>query len=109
MERLENEPKIGLNQENKETLKGREGEVFKNIVFKSYKNKKGETTFKSSSKDRKIIILSPFAEVPEAEQPYDVLIIKDSNPDNPMDGKMIATIVTEELGVAEAKDLAIET
>ena len=109
MERFENKLKIGIGgQGNIEVLKGHEGEIFNNIVFRSFKNTKGKETFKSSSPDRKIIILSPFSETPEAGKPYRVLILEDTDPNNPMDGKMIATIVTEELRAGGARDLVIE-
>lgn len=109
MEKFGNKLKIDLNPQGElEVLDGHEGEVFENISFKVFKNTKGKEIFKSSSPDRKIIILSPFSEIPEPDQPYRVVILEDTDPKNPKDGKMIATIVPEGLSPEDAKKLIIE-
>ena len=111
MEMLENGPNVAKNTENVEfpekPLKGFEGRVFTDIIFKSGTNKKGKTTYKSSDPERKIILLSDFSEIPKDNNPCRILIVKDTEPDNPMGGKMIAKIIKEDIGEAEAKVLAL--
>ncbi|MBI2064584.1 MAG: hypothetical protein HYT62_00840 [Candidatus Yanofskybacteria bacterium] len=109
MEKLENKLKIGMDNRGRvEVLKGHEGEVFESVVFRSYKNKKGVETFKSSSPDRKIIILSPFSEIPQEGKSYRVLIIEDTDPGNSMDGKMVGTMVSGEQQNQDPRSLAIK-
>jgi len=97
------------NEGNKEALKGHEGEVFENVIFKSFKTNKGKISYKSSSPDRKIIIVSQFSNSPEEGQPCRVLIIEDTDPDSSREGKMFAKIIAEKPGDEEARKLAIET
>ena len=108
MENPGNLGKEAKNDENKEVLRGREGEVFERVIFKSSKTKKGEAIYKSSAPDRKIIVTGPFSETPEEGRPYTVLIVEDTEPDSPAKGKMIATILSEKLGVEEARERALK-
>jgi cell division protein ZapA (FtsZ GTPase activity inhibitor) len=109
MARFENRLKIGLNEGKLEVLKGREGDVFEGVSFKYFQNAKQQPIFKSSSPDRKIIVLSPFSEIPEEGEPSRVLILEDTDPDNPMDGKMIGTIISKDQRIADTRSLAIQT
>ena len=73
MENPGNLGKEAKNDENKEVLRGREGEVFERVIFKSSKTKKGEAIYKSSAPDRKIIVTGPFSETPQEGRPHNPL------------------------------------
>ncbi len=116
MEKQELEPQNNLEitekemvgEEIKETpeiiLEGFEGRVFEDVVFKSSTNKKGKTTYKSSDPSRKIIILSDSSDLPEEGQTYKVVIVEDTDPASQMEGKLMAKIISQDVGEEEAEE-----
>jgi MoxR-like ATPase len=64
------------------------------VIFEEIKNKSGELTgYKSSSRDRKKVVLSENSPKPVPGTSYEVRIIEDTNPDDPMSGQYIVQIV----------------
>lgn len=82
--------------------------TFEGVVF-AETIRPGE--YKSSSPDRKIMVLKPDSFVPEDGRPYKVRVIEDTKPENPMSGKYIVEIVLgeEEVEFLEKKGREHET
>lgn len=73
--------------------------VFRNVEFIPILNRKKEVIgYKSSEFGRKLIIVDT-AIVPEPDKTYRVKVVEDSNPDDPLSGKYIAEIVTEDSSI----------
>lgn len=92
------QPQFGLGKAQEEVEKKEQQEVFLDgIMFKRFerkgKGKAGQFDYRSSSPDRKIIILEPSSPKPQLDKPYRVKIIKDTDPGDPMNGKFLAEIV----------------
>jgi len=96
MEKFDN-----LNPEpNQEILKedGIEYQTFTGVSFKVKKNKTGAIMgYESSSPGRKVIRLNqlPGEEAPDLEKQYTVVIIEDSNKEDPLSGYYVANITSE--------------
>ena len=84
-------PELGPKIEKKES-------TIENVVFEVQTKPDGEVAYKSSAPDRKIILLAESSAVPEPGRPYKVKIIKDTNPDNLLVGKLLVEIVFETAG-----------
>ncbi len=69
-----------------------------NVVFKEIKDKKSGKVvgYKSSSPDRKSIELPADAEI-EPGKPYKVRVTKDTKPEDPASGKLMAEVVKDGL------------
>lgn len=71
-----------------------EGSIVEGVSFEV---SGGETkVYKSSSPDRKIIVLEDSSSIPESGEAYRVVIIRDTDPENPMHGKFMARIIPDE-------------
>ena len=79
-----------------------EKKILDGVLFKKFLKVDGSFEYRSSSSERKIIFLERGG-IPEASIPYRVEIIKDTNPEDPMKGKLIARIIDgSEVGLPES-------
>lgn len=73
-----------------------EKKILDGVLFKMFRVPGGSPEFKSSSPGRKIIFLEHGSStLPEVGVPYRVEIVKDTNPEDPTRGKLIARIIGE--------------
>lgn len=69
--------------------------VLKGTVFEEIKDKQGRVVgYKSSSRERKKVVLSPDSPIPLPGIPYEVRIIGDTNPDDPMSGEYSVVLIS---------------
>lgn len=105
-----NEPKLvllndseNIAESNKENLP-----ILSKAKFILQTDKKGNKFYKSSAPDRKILELSADSAEPDLNQEYDVGIILDTEPANPMKGKYIGRLLNvRKLSEEEIKALDI--
>jgi len=97
-----NEPK---KPEKEPKLEPSEKAIIDGVIFKASNVKPdGSREFKSSAPDRKIIILKNPPVNFEASQPHRVRVVEDTNPTDPMEGKMIVEVM---LGPEEEKEITV--
>lgn len=81
-------------------------EVMDGVIFDKIDKKSGGVEFRSSAPNRKIIIISESSIKPEPGVPYQVRVISDTKPADPLSGKMIVEIIIPE---GEQQQPIIET
>ncbi|OHB02342.1 MAG: hypothetical protein A3A90_00915 [Candidatus Zambryskibacteria bacterium RIFCSPLOWO2_01_FULL_35_19] len=91
MENINFDPKNKAKIENVGTQEG--GNFIDDVIFEEQQKKSGEKEYKSSSPSRKIIILAKSSPVPEPGYPYKVRVVEDTNPEDPMSGKLFVEII----------------
>ena len=69
--------------------------LFDGVIFTEATRSRGWTEYRSSAPDRKIMILSPDSARPQEGRDYKVRVVEDTNPENPMEGKLIVEIIID--------------
>jgi len=69
--------------------------TLKGTIFEEIKDKQGRVVgYKSSSRDRKKVVLSEGSRKPVPGTSYEVRIVEDTNPDDPMNGQYVVELVS---------------
>ncbi len=73
--------------------------MFLDVTFRRFTTKHGGVIYKSSAPDRKIITYTPppGGEALKEGVAYRVVILTDTDPDNPMEGQLIAELVPDDI------------
>lgn len=104
LEKIPNQsPENTLVNQGDNTFESKSGDHM-DVRFTPEKRADGSIEYKSSNPSRKIVILEEnSALVPDDGEDYEVIILKDTNPDDPQKGKLIARILQKSEGPTEER------